>query len=141
MRFDDAVSKYVSGVPNGDNITISELLKMRSGLFNYTFAPELAESLDHDPARIWTPGELLAIAFKRPPVFAPGTQYDYCNTNYVLLGLIAEKVEGAPLAGIFQDRFFGPLGMKDTLLPANTSHTIPAPYASGYLYWQHLPTP
>ena len=134
LRFDDPVSKYVSGVPNGDNITISELLKMRSGLFNYTSAPELAESLDHDPARVWTTDELLAIAFKHPPVFAPGTKYDYCNTNYALLGLIAEKVEGAPLARIFQDRLFGPLGMKDTLLPASTSNTIPAPYAHGYLY-------
>jgi D-alanyl-D-alanine carboxypeptidase len=134
LRFDDPVSKYVSGVPNGDNITISELLKMRSGLFNYTTTPELAESLDHDPARVWTTEELLAIAFKHPPVFAPGTEYDYCNTNYVLLGLIAEKVEGGPLARIFQDRLFGPLGMKDTLLPARTSNTIPAPYATGYLY-------
>ena len=107
---------------------------MRSGLFNYTSAPELAESLDHDPARVWTTDELLSIAFKHPPVFTPGTEYDYCNTNYALLGLIDEKVEGAPLARIFQDRFFGPLGMKDTLLPASTSNTIPAPYANGYLY-------
>jgi D-alanyl-D-alanine carboxypeptidase len=134
LRFEDPVSKYVSGVPNGDDITISELLKMRSGLFNYTSASELAESLDHDPARVWTTEELLAIAFKHPPVFAPGMQYDYCNTNYALLGLIAEKVAGAPLAGIFQERLFGPLGMKDTLLPASTSNTIPAPYANGYLY-------
>jgi D-alanyl-D-alanine carboxypeptidase len=134
LRFDDPVSKYISGVPNGDNITISELLKMGSGLFNYTFAPEIAESLDHDPARVWTTEELLAIAFRHPPVFAPGTQYDYCNTNYALLGFIAEKVEGAPLARIFQDRLFGPLGMKGTLLPASSSNTIPAPYAHGYLY-------
>jgi D-alanyl-D-alanine carboxypeptidase len=134
LHFEDPVSKYVSGVPNGDNITISELLKMRSGLFNYTSAPELAESLDHDPTRVWTTEELLAIAFKHPPVFAPGTEYDYCNTNYALLGLVAEKVEGAPLAGIFRDRLFGPVGMKDTLLPASTSNTIPAPYANGYLY-------
>jgi D-alanyl-D-alanine carboxypeptidase len=73
LRFDDPVSKYVSGVPDGDNITISELLKMRSGLYNYTSAPELAESLDHDPTRAWTPEELLVIALKRPPLFAPGT--------------------------------------------------------------------
>ncbi|MGB7834532.1 MAG: serine hydrolase domain-containing protein, partial [Xanthobacteraceae bacterium] len=53
---------------------------------------------------------------------------------YALLGLIDEKVEGAPLARIFQDRFFGPLGLKDPLLPASTSNTIPAPYAHGYLY-------
>ena len=130
MRFDDPVSKYVQGVPNGDNITISQLLKMRSGLYNYTSAPELAESLDRDPTRVWTPEELLAIAFKRPPAFAPGTEYDYCNTNYVLLGLIAEKLEGKPLADIFQDRLFGPLGMKDTLLPASTSNAIPEPYCT-----------
>jgi D-alanyl-D-alanine carboxypeptidase len=134
LRFDDPVSKYVAGVPNGDNITINELLKMRSGLFNYTSAPELAESLDRDPARVWTTEELLTIAFKHPPIFAPGRRYDYNNTNYALLGLIAEKVAGAPLARLFQDRLFGPLGMKDTLLPAGTSNTIPAPYAHGYLY-------
>jgi D-alanyl-D-alanine carboxypeptidase len=82
LRFDDPVSRYVEGVPNGDNITISELLKMRTGLYNYTSAPELAKSLDHDPTKTWTPEELLGIAFKRPPLFAPGNQYDYCNTNY-----------------------------------------------------------
>lgn len=134
LRFDEPVSKYVSGVPNGDGITISELLKMRSGLYNYTSSPELAESLDHDPSRVWTPAELLAIAFKHPPIFAPGKEYDYCNTNYALLGLIAEKIEGAPLAQIFQDRFFGPLGMKATLLPASSSNAIPEPYSHGYLY-------
>jgi D-alanyl-D-alanine carboxypeptidase len=134
LRFDDPVSKYIEGVPNGGDITISELLKMRSGLYNYTSAPELGESLDHDPTRVWTPQELLAIAFKRPAIFAPGKEYDYCNTNYALLGLIAEKLDGAPLAEIFQDRLFGPLDMKHTLLPANTSNTIPEPYSHGYLY-------
>ena len=61
-------------------------------------------------------------------------EYDYCNTNYALLGLIAEKPGCAPLAKIFQDRLFGPLGMKHTLSPANTSNTIPDPYSHGYLY-------
>jgi D-alanyl-D-alanine carboxypeptidase len=134
LRFDDPVSKYVQGVPNGDAIRVGELLKMRSGLYNYTSAPELAKSLDQDPARVWTPQELLAIAFKHPPLFAPGEKYDYCNTNYALLGLIAEKLEGAPLAKVFQDRLFGPLGMKHTLLPAAASNIIPEPYSHGYLY-------
>ena len=134
LCFDDPVSKYVEGVPNGDKITISDLLKMRSGLYNYTSAPELGESLDHAPTRVWTPQELLAIAFTRPTIFALGKEYDYCNTNYALLGLIAEKLEGAPLAKVFQDRLFGPLGMQHTLSPANTSNTIPEPYSHGYLY-------
>ncbi len=134
LRFDDAVSKYVQGVPNGDGITISELLKLRSGLPSYTDAPELTESLDQDPTRVWTPREMLAIAFKRPSLFAPGTEYNYCNTNYVLLGLIIEQVEGEPLVRVFQDRLFRPLGMENTLLPASTSNAIPEPYSHGYMY-------
>ncbi|MER8963379.1 MULTISPECIES: serine hydrolase domain-containing protein [unclassified Mesorhizobium] len=74
------------------------------------------------------------MAFKRPPHFAPGAEFDYNNTNYYLLGLVAEKIDGKPLATIFQERLFGPLGMKNTLLPVSTSNTIPEPYAHGYIY-------
>ncbi len=91
LSLSDPVSKYVPGVPNGDNITIAQLLEMRSGLYNYTNAPELSASIDRDPTKVWTPAELLAIAFAHPPNFPPGTKYEYCNTNYALLGLIAEK--------------------------------------------------
>jgi CubicO group peptidase (beta-lactamase class C family) len=66
LRLSDPVSKYVPGVPNGDNITIAELLEMRSGLYNYTNAPELSASIDRDPTKVWTPQELLAVAFARP---------------------------------------------------------------------------
>ncbi len=135
LHLDDPVSKYVSGVPGGDQITISDLLKMRSGLYNFTDAPEISASLDGNSTKVWTTDEVLAIAFKHPPSFPPGTAYQYCNTNYALLGLIAEKCEhGKPLARIFQDRLFGPLGMKDTALPASTSNTLPAPYSHGYMY-------
>jgi D-alanyl-D-alanine carboxypeptidase len=121
-------------VPNGDNITIAELLEMRSGLYNYTNAPEVSASIDRDPTRVWTPDELLAIAFARPPNFPPGTAYEYNNTNYALLGLIAERVDSKPLARAMQDRLFGPLGMRRTALPASTVNTIPEPYSHGYLY-------
>ena len=96
---------------------------MRSGLPSYTEAPELTESPDHDATRVWTPEEVLAI-FKRPSLFAPGKEFNYCNTNYVLLGLIVEQIEAEPLARVFQDRLFGPLGMKNTLLPASTSNLM-----------------
>ncbi|MGC1380776.1 MAG: serine hydrolase domain-containing protein, partial [Candidatus Baltobacteraceae bacterium] len=73
LTFDDPVSKYVTGVPNGDNITIAQLLEMRSGLYNYTSAPEFSATLDRDITKVWAPSELLAIAFAHPPNFAPGT--------------------------------------------------------------------
>ena len=52
LGLNDPVTKYVADVPNGDNITIAELLEMRSGLYNYTNAPEVAESLDNDPSKV-----------------------------------------------------------------------------------------
>src|SRR6266403_2324378 len=134
LRLDDPVSKYVPGVPDGDNITITELLNMRSGLYTYDDDPEFWSVLERDPTKIWTPAEVLAIAFTHPPYFSPGTDFHYSNTNYALLGLIAEKIDGKPLAQIMHDRLFAPLGLKDTLLSAITSNTRPEPYSHGYLY-------
>lgn len=134
LSLSDPIFKYVAGVPGGDKITIAELLEMRSGLYNYTDAPEIAASLDHDPSKAWTPEELLAIAFKRPLNAPPGTTFQYCNTNYALLGLVVEKVDGKPLRTAMQDRLFGPLGMKHTMLPVAASNTIPKPFSRGYLY-------
>jgi D-alanyl-D-alanine carboxypeptidase len=62
LSFDDPISKYVEGVPDGDKITMRMLLTMRSGLYNYTSAPELSESLDNDPDKVWTAEEILGMA-------------------------------------------------------------------------------
>ena len=74
LTLDDPVSKYVPGVPNGDNITIAQLLEMRSGLYNYTNDPIIWKTIDTDPARVWTPAELLAIAFAHPANFPLGKE-------------------------------------------------------------------
>lgn len=134
IKFSDPVSKYVAGVPNGDSITIAELLSMRSGLYNFLDGPQLAVSADQEMTRVWTPAELLAIAFAHPPNFSPDAAYEYNNTNYVLLGLIIEKVDHKTLSEAMQDRLFVPLGLQHTALPASTVNAIPAPYSHGYLY-------
>ncbi len=135
LKFSDPVSAYVPDVPNGENITIAELLKMRSGLYGYTADPALSAAMDADPAKVWTPQEVLDIAFRHPPQFAPDASYEYSNTNYALLGLIAEKVGGRPLTEQFQDRLFGPVGLEQTSLPTPAgAATIPAPFSHGYMY-------
>jgi D-alanyl-D-alanine carboxypeptidase len=134
LSVDDPISKYIAGVPNGDNITIAELLEMRSGLYNYTDDPLMSATMDTDPAKVWTPAEVLAIAFAHPPNFRPDEKYEYNNTNYALLGLLVEKIDGKPLAQVMHDRLFGPLNLKDTLLPASPVNTIPEPFSHGYLY-------
>ena len=71
LGLDDPVSKHVEGVPDGDAITIANLLMMRSGLPEVTDAPAFLAVLDSDPGRVWTPEELLAIAFERPMLSLP----------------------------------------------------------------------
>ncbi|HEY9314296.1 serine hydrolase domain-containing protein [Williamsia sp.] len=140
ISVDDPVSKYRPDVPNGENITVGQLLNMRSGLYNYTETVTLNEALDNEPQKVWTPEQLLALAFANPPYFAPDQGYHYSNTNTVLLGLIAEQLDGKPIAQIFQDRFFSTLGMTGSSFPANTDTAIPAPYASGYSYSGNIET-
>ena len=134
LKFTDPVSNYVPDVPNGANITVAELLTMRSGLYNYTNAPEFSAELDANLAKAWTPQEVLAIAFAHPPNAPPNTAYEYNNTNYALLGLIAEKAGGRPLRDQLRDRLFGPLSLQQTSLPAVDDASIPAPYSHGYMY-------
>ena len=120
QRGDIGLDHSVSGTgrgPDGDRITIAQLMTMHSGLYNYSKSRSLNRALDEHPRAGYRPQEMLKIAFaaRRNPV--PGGGFDYCNTNTVLLGLIAEHVDGRPLAQQFTERLFVPLGMHDTLLP------------------------
>lgn len=141
IRLDDTVNKYLPDVPNGERITIEHLLAMRSGLFNYTTTLELNRTLDEQPEKVWTQDELLALSFRHSPSFVPGTEFEYSNTNTVLLGLIAQQLEGGkPLATIMQERLFAPLGMSSTQLPDIASNAMPTPYAHGYMYGNNVLT-
>jgi D-alanyl-D-alanine carboxypeptidase len=134
------VAKYVAGVPNGERITIANLLEMRSGLYSYTLDPTFNATLDRDPGKVWTPQELLAIGFSRPPAFAPGARFDYSNTNYVLLGVLLEQLTGLPAAEAFRRRLFQPLGLAQTSLPAAVDASIPAPHPRGYAFGTNIST-
>ncbi|MCX5192629.1 beta-lactamase family protein [Streptomyces sp. NBC_00249] len=127
---DDPVGKYVKGVPNGDRITLRQLAGMRSGLFNYSMDGDFIEKFEADPNKPFTPQQLLDYSFRHPVQFEPGAEFDYSNTNLVLLGLVVEKVTGRPLHDVIAKDVLEPAGLHRTLFP--TSGAIPAPYAHGY---------
>jgi D-alanyl-D-alanine carboxypeptidase len=140
LKLSDPISKFGLGVPNGKNITIRELSEMRSGLFSYTFDSGFNATLDKEPKKAWSPQELLKIAFSHPPNFAPGKEYEYSNTNIVLLGLVIEKLTGETASKAFQERIFGPLGMKHSLLPEPKDWSLPSPHAQGYQFGTNVAT-
>jgi D-alanyl-D-alanine carboxypeptidase len=133
LGLDDPVSQYRREVPNGTHITIRQLLNMRSGLYNYTDDQNFGQTLVTHPDRVWKPQELLSIAFKHQPYFAPNKGFHYSNTNTILLGLIIEQITGRSVEHELEQRIFAPLGMKHSLLPPRTSAILPAPYARGYI--------
>src|SRR5262245_56528950 len=109
LSLDDSVDRYVEGVPSGNRITLRQLAQMRSGLYNY--ADDTNKDLPRQPFRQWTPPELLQVAFRHPLLFPPGTKFDYCNTNTVLLGLVVEKVSGQSLASFIEHNILKPEGL------------------------------
>lgn len=130
VRLDDPISRYVPGVPNGRNITLRQLAEMRSGLFPYTSDADFQHDLLSDPQRSFTPRELLAYGFKHRNTFAPGAQFEYCNSNLVLLGLVVEKAGGQGLRDFIHRRVLRPAGLRHTLFPKGAE--FPQPHPHGY---------
>ena len=140
LKLSDPVAKYVPGVPNGDKITIANLAEMRSGLYSYTADPAFNRTLDEQPKKAWTPAELLRIAFAHPVNAAPDTEFEYSNTNIVLLGVIIEKLTGMSATEAFQKRIFEPLGLKQTSLPLPAQWALPDPHPQGYQFLTNAAT-
>ncbi|MFI9206077.1 serine hydrolase domain-containing protein [Streptomyces sp. NPDC053048] len=130
VKLDDPISRYIDNVPNGDRITLRYLADMRSGLFNYSADPDFYKALTSDPTRHFTPQELLAYSFKHPVQFQPGAEFEYCNTNLILLGLVVEKIGGQPLRDFIHQKVLQPAGLHHTLFPAGAE--FPSPHAHGY---------
>jgi D-alanyl-D-alanine carboxypeptidase len=125
LGLDDHLERWLPGlVPGGEQSTARQLLQHTSGLYNYT--DDLPE-----PPRRFRPRELVAIATGHEPLLAPGTQFSYSNTNYILAGLLVERVTGQPLAAQLQQRILQPLGLGDTELPT-TQRALAGPHVRGY---------
>ena len=130
LKLDDPISKYIPGVPAGDQITLRDLAQMQSGLLTFDDVAEFANSYLTDPHQSFTPAQLLGYALDKPLQFPPGSQYQYSNTNTVLLGLVVEKQSGQSLPDYIRDHILAPLKMTHTSFP--TTAAFPDPHPQGY---------
>jgi D-alanyl-D-alanine carboxypeptidase len=132
LSLDDTIDQYVKGVPNGDKITLRQMADMTSGIASYTADEQWANELLSDPHRVWKPEELAQIGIKDSPLFDPGTEWFYSNTNYTLLGLVLEKVTDKPIGDLYREQIIEPLDLKNTSFPDPSDSSIPEPHAQGY---------
>ncbi|MER5363207.1 serine hydrolase domain-containing protein [Streptomyces sp. NPDC002785] len=129
IGLDATVDTYLPGLVRGEgidgrHITVRQLLQQTSGLPNYT---------EYDlQLRYYEPRDLLDIALQHKADFAPGTQWKYSNTNYVLAGLIIQKVTGRPLAQEMDQRIIKRIGLHHTYFPTPRDATIRERHPKGY---------
>ena len=128
----DPVEKLLPGlVPNGRHITVHELLDMTSGLFDYFDDPRVVKPwLAGNFGYYWSPERLVGIGVSHKPHYAPGTGWSYCNTCYIILGLVVEKVTGHKVGNELARRIFEPLHLDATSF--DTQQQIAGTHAHGY---------
>ena len=122
LSLDDTIDQYNEGVPNGDQITLRQMADMTSGIASYTFNEQFGDAIFSDPQRIWTPKEVVQIGIEDSPAFDPGTEFQYSNTNTVLLGLVLEQVSGRPIGDLYREQIIEPLGLQETSFPDVMTH-------------------
>lgn len=123
LGLDEKLDAYVPSYPNAATITVRQLLDHTSGTYNYTEATAFANALRAEPLRVRTPSDLLAFASPEAPPFAPGADWSYSNTNYVLLGIVAEKAGGKPIAELIRTLATSKAGLTRTFLDGAESVT------------------
>ena len=124
LSLDDPIEKHLPGViPNGDEITVRQLLNHTSGIFNYTADRPLMDQVENGSPKVWSAMELVRVALQHEPDFAPGTSWNYSNTNYILAGLILEEATGRSAADLIERRITRPLGLRHTYLAESAQVT------------------
>jgi len=129
VSLDDPISKYVPDSPNGA-ATLRQLADMTSGIPSYSTDADWQARYFGDPSSVFTSQELLDYAKTLPVDGAPGEVWVYSNTNYVLLGMVIQQVLSQPIADVFAERLFEPLGMDHTVYP-DGSPVMDEPRLSG----------
>jgi D-alanyl-D-alanine carboxypeptidase len=121
IGLDDKIEKYLGReqwflrLPNAREITVRQLMNQTSGLVRYEFKDQFTKDLTANPTKQWKPTELIAYLFDEKPPFAAGRGWDYSDSNYIVLGMIIEKVSGRKFYEEANRRVIKPLKLIDTI--------------------------
>ena len=125
IGLDDTIDRWLPDLPVAHEVTVRMLMDMTSGYADYVEDEGFLDALKDDPFRSWSPEELIAIGMAGTRHFAPGTNWAYAHTNYVILGRVLEAATGRPMVELLQERVLDPLGLENTIDPGTPA--IPEP--------------
>lgn len=121
LDLDAKVSRYLGDlpwwarVPNAADVTVRQLMTHTSGIVRYEFNPVVERKLRDEPMKSWTPAERLAVLLDQPAPFAAGQGWEYSDTNYILMGMIIERLTGMDYYEALRGRILVPLGLRNTI--------------------------
>ncbi|MFF2960536.1 serine hydrolase domain-containing protein [Streptomyces sp. NPDC057963] len=133
IALDAPVDTYLPGLLRGEgidgrHITVRQLLQHTSGLPDYVDQRAILD----DPQRYYEPRELLDGALAQKAHFSPGAKWEYSNTNYLVAGLIIQKVTGRPLGEEINRRIVDRIGLRHTYFPTPGDMAVREPHPKGY---------
>lgn len=136
LNIHDKITDYLNGeymdqLEGIENVTILQLLNHSSGLYNYIQNLQFQTASLNDLIREWHAEDLLNYAYGQDPYFTAGEDVRYSNTNYILLGILIEQLEGKPLFQVFDEKLIAPLGLMNTQFAGK--NPVPDGIVRGYI--------
>ena len=125
VALDDTIERWMPTLPEAGKVTLKMLANQTSGYPDFETDPGWLAAFNADPFHIFTYQERLKYAFSRPAQFAPGTNWSYAHTNFMILGEILSKIGRKPLATLLQEKVLGPMGLANTT--STETSDIPSP--------------
>ena len=129
VSLDDPLATWVPDLPDAEDVTLRMLANMTAGYPDFVQNPKLDEILYGDPFKLWTTEEQIDVGLSTPRVFAPGTNWDYSHTDYVILGVALEKITGQPLDVALKEQVLDPMGLENTVASLTAEITEPVLHA------------
>lgn len=130
LSLDDRVSAWYPQLPGADAVTIEMLLHNTAGYSQFTGQQDFLAALYADPFRVWTVDEIIAIGTAQGPLFPPGTDWMFSDTNSAVLVGVLAQASGTPVAELIQTGILDPLEMRDTTVARDGNW--PQPVLHGY---------
>lgn len=136
LNLDQKIGDHLSGdalksIKNAEKATIRQLLQHSSGIYNYIQSAQFQTASINNLIKEWHAEDLLQYAYDKPAYFEPDADVKYSNTNYILLGLLIEKIEGKALYQVFEEKLFRPLNLRYTSFAGK--NPVPANIIRGYI--------